>query len=116
MKFPSLIRLPRNRRFEIEPRYYDPIKEEIEERTARIRQELESGKSGAEYTPGRISFERKTQNVPSSSLLQMGIAALLGTVVMGWLYFGNEFFYYAAFLAIPVYIYFRFMRRRRNRQ
>ena len=40
MKLPSLTRLPKNRRFNFQPRYYDPIKEEIEERTSRIKKEI----------------------------------------------------------------------------
>jgi hypothetical protein len=111
MKFPSLIRLPRNKRFEVSPRYYDPIKEEIEERTRRIKQEMESGNAG-EYVPGRISFERKTESVPSTSLIQLGIAALLGIMVVGWLFYGGQFFYYVLYAAIPIYIYFRFIRKR----
>lgn len=114
MKFPSLIRLPRNKRFEIEPRYYDPIKEEIEERTRRIKQEMEGGQSDGGYTPGKISFQRKTSAVPSTSLMQFGIAAILGGLVIGWLYLGNAVFYYFAYAAIPVYVYFRFIRKRRS--
>ena len=114
MRFPSLIRLPRNRRFGIEPRYYDPVKEEIEERTRRIRRELNTGESSEDYLPGRISFQRKTQSVPSTSMLQLAIAAILGLMVVGWLYIGNDVFYYMAYVGIPVYVYFRFFRRRRN--
>ena len=36
MKFPSLSRIPKNKRFNFEPRYYDPIKEDIQNRTERI--------------------------------------------------------------------------------
>lgn len=115
MRFPSLIRLSRNKRFSIEPRYYDPIKEEIEERTRRIKQELNQGSveggSSEGYSPGRITFERRTQSVPNTSFLQLLIAAVLGGITVGWLYFGNEVFY-ALWLAVPVYLYFRFKRRR----
>ena len=114
MKFPSLIRLPRNRRFAIEPRYYDPIKEEIEERTRRIKQELWTGESSEDYVPGRITFQRKTQSVQNTSFLQLAIAAILGLMVVGWLYMGNEIFYYMAYVGIPVYLYFRFVKRRRK--
>jgi hypothetical protein len=112
MKFPSLVKLPRNRKFNIEPRYYDPIKEEIEERTARIKSELESD-TEHEYTPGKISFERKTTSVPTGSMMQMLIAAILGSLVFGWLYFGNEVFM-VLWLVVPVYLYFR-LKRRNNR-
>jgi hypothetical protein len=112
MKFPSLIRLPRNRKFGIEPRYYDPIKEEIEERTRLIKQEMEGTADGTEYVHGRISFQRKTQSVPNASLMQLAIAAFLGILIIGWLYVGNDIFYYMLFAAVPVYVYLRFIRKR----
>ena len=111
MKFPSFIRLPRSKRFSFEPRYYDPIKEEIEERTRQIKQEME-GASG-DYVPGRISFDRKAQAVPNTSFLQLLIAAVLGTSVIGWLYYGNDVFY-GLWLIVPVYVYFRFKRTRKG--
>ncbi|REE01502.1 hypothetical protein [Marinoscillum furvescens] len=106
MRFPSFIKVSKYRRFGIEPRYYDPIKEEIEERTARIKQEMKAGESTPGYVPGRINFERKTESIPNSSFLQLLIAAVLGTTVIGWLYFGNQVFY-ALWLVVPVYLYFR---------
>ena len=30
MKFPSLIRLPKNKKFNVKPRHYDPIKDDID--------------------------------------------------------------------------------------
>ena len=41
MKLPSIFKTASHQRFSIKPRYYDPIKEEIEERTSRIKKELE---------------------------------------------------------------------------
>ena len=41
MKFPSIFRTATPMRFDIKPRYYDPIREELEERTSRIKKELE---------------------------------------------------------------------------
>lgn len=114
MKFPSLIRLPSNRKFEITPRHYDPIKEEIEERTSRIKREMESQSGSSEFVPGKITFQRKTESVPNASLMQFAIASFLGLLVIGWLYFGNEVFYYVLYAAIPLYVYFRFIRKRRK--
>lgn len=42
MKFPAIFKTSSHQRFSIKPRYYDPIKEEIEERTARIKMEMEA--------------------------------------------------------------------------
>ena len=111
MKFPSFIRLPRNKRFGIDPRYYDPIKEEIEERTSAIKREMEG--EANESTPGRISFARKTSAVPQTSFIQMGIAALLGGGVVGWLYFGNQILN-ILWVFVPIYLYFRFKKTKRS--
>lgn len=110
MRFPSLIRLPRNKQYYIKPRYYDPIKEEIEERTSRIKREME-GDSEEDYGAGRISFQRKRDALPSASFMQLIIATLLGTSVVGWLYFGNDIVY-ALFLIIPIYAFIRFRKLR----
>ena len=105
MKFPSFIRLPRHKRFNLEPRYYDPVKEEIEERTRVIKAELEG--NGAEFKRGKISFERRTQSVPNTSFLQLIIAAALGVAIIGWLFYGN-YILYALWAVVPIYLFYRF--------
>lgn len=45
-KLPSFIKLPRNKTFDFQPRYYDAEKEELEERKARILRQLEAEKKG----------------------------------------------------------------------
>ncbi len=105
MRLPSLIRLPRNKQFTIVPRHYDPIKEELEERTSRIKNELKSGTD--DYRPGSISFSKRSAPLPSANVLQLGIAAILALLVVGWLYWGNDIAY--VFIAvIPIYFFFRF--------
>ena len=105
-RFPSLFRLPRHQQFHIKPRYYDPVKEEIEERTERIRGEME-GKSLGTYQPTKINFKRKVESAPSTSLIQLGIAAFLGLLVVGWLQFGGAFFYYLLWIIVPGYLLYR---------
>lgn len=111
MKFPSLIKTAKYRRFEMEPRYYDPIKEELEERTERIKREMK-GDYDPQYSGGRISFDRKTRKTASASMLQLVIAAVLSLGVVGWLYLGNDVLY-ALWLGVPIYLYFR-LRKPRN--
>lgn len=106
MRFPSLFRIPKYQRFEIKPRYYDPIKEEIQERTERIKKELE-GKDSGDYQPAQISFRRKTKSAPATSMIQLAIAAVLGLMIMGWLQFGNDVFYYLLWILIPGYLLYR---------
>lgn len=96
------------------PRYYDPVKEEIKERTERIKQEME-GREKGEYVPSRISFERKTSSVPNSSFLQILIAAILGSLIIGWLYYGNQVFY-AVWLVVPAYLFFRLKKSSQSRR
>ncbi len=110
MKFPSIIRLPRNKSFDFSPRYFDPVKDEIEERTERIKRELAiEQKQGTNSTGSRrntLKFERKEHAKTSASLLQLVIAATLSLLVFGWLYFGNDVFY-VLFLIFPIYVFFR---------
>jgi len=117
MKFPSIVRLPRYKSFSYSPRHYDPIREEIAERTSRIKRELEvageiesAGVEDGKAYSSTINFRRKERSNNKATLLQLAIAAVLGAVVIGWLYFGDKVFY-SLFLIFPVYLYFRFKRR-----
>lgn len=114
MRFPSLFRLPRHQQFDIKPRYYDPVKEEIRERTERIREEME-GKEDGDYRPTTINFKRKTKSAPATSFLQLVIAALLGGLVLGWLQWGNDLFYYLLWVALPAYLFYRVKSVRKRR-
>lgn len=101
MRFPSLFRLPSNQQFEIKPRYYDPVKEFVEQRRS-----LVNSKEGTEGN-SRITFERRKTSVRSNaSLLQLVIALVLGVMTVGWLFIGNDIFYLGLILA-PFYLYFR---------
>ncbi len=112
IRVPSIIRLPKYKNFEYTPRHYDPVKEEIDERTRRIQREL----NDAEAEPGRASaiagsFKRKTNasylgNNYSSSVLQLLIAILLLGGFVGYMFYGNQIFYFLL-LGVPVYLYFR---------
>ncbi|MFY0687889.1 MAG: hypothetical protein JXQ90_12020 [Cyclobacteriaceae bacterium] len=111
MRFPSFIKLPRNKRFTFEARHYDPIKEEIEERTRMIKRQMETGDE--DYKPGKIAFERRNIKAPNASLLQLFIAAILGSLVIGWLFYGNAIFQ-VLWLAVPIYLYFRLRKPKRR--
>ncbi len=82
MKIPSIIKIPRHQRFHIEPRYYDPVKEEIEQREKLIIAEINAEKKKGTYVPGtRIasSFKRRSVQKDNSGLLRFLIAAMLFT-------------------------------------
>jgi hypothetical protein len=114
MRFPTLFRTPRHQQFHIEPRYYDPIKEQIKERTERIKKEMD-GELDENYT-SQISFKKRSvKKTPASSLLQLSIAVVLIILTFGWLEFGNLVFEYALYLIIPVYLIYRLRKMRRSR-
>ncbi|MCP4457490.1 MAG: hypothetical protein GY816_05605 [Cytophagales bacterium] len=105
MRFPSLFRLPSNQQFEIKPRYYDPVKEFVDQRRSLVKGEKGNGELS------RISFERRKTSVGmGTSLLQLIIALVLGSAVVGWLFFGNDILYFGLIL-VPVYFYFRFRKK-----
>lgn len=106
MRFPSLFRLPKHQQFRIQPRYYDPVKEEIKQRTELIKSKF-SGEGADEAYLTRIEFKRKTKAAPATSMIQLGIAALLGIIVIGWLYLGNDIFYYLLWTFVPIYLLYR---------
>ena len=101
MRFPSLFRLPSNQQFEIKPRYYDPVKEFVEQRKSLVNSETGDDKKA------RISFDRRKTSVGmGTSLLQLIIALALGVLTVGWLFIGSDIFYFALILA-PFYLYSR---------
>ena len=108
MKIPSLTKLPNHRRFHIEPRYYDPIKEDIDERTARIEQEIRQ--LGSTARPSRSSIEgafaRRSEQARNTNILQFAIVAILFTVIFGYIYYGEAVLYLLV-LAAPVYFLVR---------
>lgn len=126
MKFPSIFKTSSHQKFEIKPRYYDPIKEEIEERTARIKRELEengvlssetSQKTSGIGTSIRGSFsshrgikQRDTSMFNSTSMIRTILFFGMIATAFGYIYIGPEIFTYltyAGFLLAGVYLFFK---------
>ena len=115
MKFPSFLRTPGHQRFHYEPRYYDPIKEDLKQRKSRIKKELENENEeendhqsqlrGA--FSGRI-YKRKTAS-DSSVMLRFFIMAMLFGAFFGYIYLGETIFY----LLLPFAALFIYLRIRR---
>lgn len=114
MRFPSLFRLPRHQQFRIKPRYYDPVKEEIKDRTERIARRANSNAED-DYQPSTINFKRKAQAAPATSMLQLAIAATLCLMILGWFQFGNDVFYYLLWIIVPSYLFYRIKTLRRRK-
>jgi hypothetical protein len=121
MKFPSLFgRTPSYHRFEYKPRYYDPQKEEREERERRIREELKLDQ--AERLPTgdyrsrikgsfRGSMKRsKPASETRAILIRLAVLLFITLFLIAYLTWGYVAIY-SLFLAFPVWIYFRFVRK-----
>lgn len=97
MRFLSILRIPKHQRFEIEPRYYDQVKEDMEQRTSRIKRELSRRKGVAgsvEYSRINGAFSRRSRNeFGNTGLLRFFITVYLSGGFGGYLYFGNIFLY-----------------------
>ena len=132
MKLPTIFRTASHQRFAIKPRYYDPIKEEIEERTSRIKMELEQEgeieNSGDAPSPRRPmmkgSFSTFRSNKPrenavfnSSTLLRTFLFLGMVLSAFGYIYVGPQIFTYIGYTAAGiggVYYLLRFLKSRKN--
>lgn len=120
MKFPSIIRTPRHQRFNLEPRYYDPVKEELQEREDRIKRTLllndskkniddAEGYSAHSSLRGAFIQNRRSKS-GSTSFLQLIIMFLLAGLIFGYIYFGNIALYIVLTIS-SVLLYFKIKRR-----
>jgi hypothetical protein len=132
MKLPTIFKTAPHQRFAIKPRYYDPIKEEIEARTAQIKMELEREgeieKSSDSESPRRPmmkgSFSTFRSNKPrehavfnSSTLLRTLLFLGMVLSAFGYIYIGPQVFTYMGYTAAVVagiYYVLRFLRSRKN--
>jgi hypothetical protein len=121
MKFPSLFgRTPSHRRFEYKPRFYDPQKEEMQDRERRIREELalekeESQAMDLDYRSRmKGAFHRsrrrsKPASETSAALLRLALLLFITLFLFAFLTWGSVALY-GLLLVLPVWIYFRFIR------
>jgi len=134
MKFPSIFKTASHQRFAIKPRYYDPIKEEIEERTSRIKRELEeeglieSEEENSSSYPRRSAMKasfssyRGIKTRDTSVFNSIGIIRtllFLGMVAaaFGYIYIGPSIFTYLSYVAIGgggFYFLLKFLKKGKN--
>ena len=103
MKLPSIIKIPSYQRFNYEPRHYDPVKDDIDERRRRIRRSLDADRQVGEYssrTRLQGSFRRRKVAEDNSGFIRLIIGAMLFAGVIGYLYFGNIALYIAIGLVL----------------
>lgn len=117
MKLLSLFsKTPSHQRFNYTPRYFDPKKEEIEAREARIRKELklEEPSDSGDYRSrisGSFHAARRRSKQSSGSLdamlLRLGIILFLVLFIMAYIQWGKVALY-GFFLFVPFYFYLKF--------
>lgn len=120
MKFPTLFtKIPKYKRFDYTPRYYDPVEEARREREAKIQQEfnINSDKESVDGYQTRISGSFRTARKlkgksfdPSANLLRLIIITFLVVWIIAYLHYGSAAFY-AFILFIPFYIWLKFLRK-----
>ncbi len=114
MRLPSIIKIPSYQRFHYEPRHYDPIKDDIDERRKRIRRSLDAERKRGDYSArSRLegSFRRRKAAEDNSGFLRLIIGAILFAGVIGYLYFGNLAIYIAAGLVLTYMVFKKLFRR-----
>jgi len=121
MKFLSVFtKAPKHQRFNYSPRFYDPTKEELEQRESRIKLEIAREKGSVSPDDlkgyrGRISgaFQaaRKRSNPVSAgtnaTMLRLGILLFITALLVAFLEFGKPALY-SLFLFVPFYLYLKF--------
>lgn len=115
MKLPSLMKKAKYQRYEVTPRYYDPIKEDIENRTSRIKSEmglsdesLDLGFNSQISGSFRKNMKHATGNgMGQTMMLRLVIMIVLVMFAGGFVYVGSDIFY-LALLYIPFYLWKRF--------
>lgn len=118
MKFLSLFtKAPQHQRFNYEPRYYDPVKEELQKREARIKQELarergeqiEDNKHRSRIAGSFHSARKRSKggSGTSATMIRFGIILFMVVFFIAYLEFGRPVLY-SLFAIVPIYFYFRF--------
>ncbi len=111
MKLPSLTKQAKYQRFQVVPRYYDPIKEDIANRTSRIKAEM--GMSDADIDVGyssqisgsfRKNMKHAKGQVDKTAMMRLIIFVVLVLFAGGFVYIGTEIFY-LTLLYVPFYLW-----------
>ena len=113
MKLPSLLSRPKYKRFEYQPRYYDPIKEDIKRRTDLIKKQLNKKNtfSSDDYKPGIPgAFRRRTSPARKAVNLQLLIVVFLICDFLLYFYADNSYLLPGAVLLEVIIIYFHIKR------
>lgn len=114
--FPFLSKVPKYKRFQFEPRYYDQAKEELNQRTARIKREADRGTDEAKPSGGldrgylRASRPAREPAMDRSAMNRALLVILMGGGFWAWLEYGNWVLYPVGAVFL-LYIYLRIRNR-----
>jgi len=104
MKLLPIFKVAKNKKFNFTPRYYDPIKEEIKERTEAIRRQLEGGIDTETFRSNKSgAFSQRSRRHSSANVLQFSFIIVFVTVVIAYLYFGPVALY-SFLILLPLYV------------
>ena len=106
MKLPSLLRIPKNKRFNYIPRYYDPVKDEIQEKESKFRAELSEDGRKLKRLSISETYKRRSRLDKRTDSRQIFFILTFTIIIFGYLYIGNYVFYFL-FVLIPLYIWIR---------
>jgi hypothetical protein len=114
MKIPSISKLPKYKRFEYTPRYYDPIKDEINQKIKDAEAELEAEKNGSDenYTRRiRNGFRRRshTERQKTDFSQSLFVLGFTGFFIL-YFYYGNLAFWLLAVI-FPLYFWIKLRNR-----
>lgn len=96
----NFLRTPKYQKFHIEPRYYDPVREELDERQKRISMRIRADKDHAPLDEsadkssiaGSFTRRRSSSN-SSSSFMQLIIMILISGLIFGYIFYGQVALY-----------------------
>lgn len=84
--FKGMFKLPKYRQFDYEPRYYDPIKERIEERTKELKAQMK-GEYSADALRERIRFTHTRSRSQNRSTILLRLAIVVGLCILFYVLF-----------------------------
>lgn len=105
MIFKNFIKVPKTKKFTYEPRYFDPVKEDIDARVKIIESQVKAEKEGKQISEDdytyRISRAFRSQRTKPKSILDFSsnlafvrliIVFILVAVFYAWLEYGDQIF------------------------
>ncbi|NMM50303.1 hypothetical protein [Marinigracilibium pacificum] len=106
---------PRYKRFDYQPRIYDPVKERIENKRKQYLADInnpEVSKRPEDRKAFRLQLEenlrRHKRNELRAQTIRWVIILLVISIGWAWLEWGNKVFTYIGWAIIPIYLIYRF--------